>query len=365
MVGSAGSVDAGAAGLVNGAGVPGPGAQDVHPNGSVLPGDSAETHAQQLARMPLFQGMQPEHVRLLAAVAEEVCFEPADKIVTQGEPGESVYLILDGRVEVLARISVGDVVSETVVAWMAAGDALGELSLLDGQPRSATCVAVTPVNTLRLGREPFLAAVRENWSLGHALYVVLAQRIRLADKLLAEHSRDPLTGLNNRRALSDLYDRESLRVQRVARQQGTDGINPLAIVFADVNQFKTINDTHGHHVGDEVLKAIAATLTGASRTTDLVARYGGDEFVVLLPEAGVAGAEVVLQRVRKQLAEHPPEPVPFSVSLGYAIVDPQEPKGLDALLAEADVAMYRDKRADGQPATQRLRGILGHKVELQ
>jgi diguanylate cyclase (GGDEF)-like protein len=357
-----------------------PGAPDASGGGNGIAAlkldTSAEGRAQQLAGMALFRGMDVEHVRLLGAAAEVVSFGPTDRIVTQGEPGESVYLILDGRVEVLARVTVGDVTSETVIAWMAAGDALGELSLLDGQPRSATCVAVTPVTALRLGREPFLAAVRQNWSLGHALYAVLAQRIRLADSLLAEHSRDPLTGLNNRRALSDLYERETMRVQRLSRQHGLGSVQPLAVIFADVNRFKAVNDTYGHHVGDEVLKAIARTLTGASRTTDLVARYGGDEFVVLLPEAGTSGVEVVVNRIRSRLAEQPPGPVPFGVSLGHAVVDSMEPQPLDVLLAEADAAMFRDKRdlanggagaagANGPPAARRLRGLLGRKVELQ
>ncbi|HEU5316658.1 MAG TPA: GGDEF domain-containing protein, partial [Chloroflexota bacterium] len=316
-----------------------------HRAGTVAQGIPVEERARLLAGTSLFAGLPPEDLLPLAEAAEVVTFQPGERIVNQGDPGESLYLVVDGRVEVLARINEDGVVTETVVAWMTVGDALGELSLLDGQPRSASCVAVNPVTCLCLGREPFLRAIEENWSLSHALHVVMAQRLRMADKLLAEHSRDPLTGLNNRRALADLYEREAQRVQRVARQHGSDGLHPLAVVFCDVNRFKQINDTYGHQVGDEVLRAIADVLTAASRATDLVARYGGDEFVMLLPDAGVHGAELVIHRIRERIAERPPGPVPFTVSLGYAIVDPEEPQGLDQLLSRADEAMYRDKEA--------------------
>lgn len=345
--------------------------------GTVSQDIPAEERARLLAGTALFSGLPPEDLLPLAAAAEVITFQPGERIVNQGDPGESLYLVLEGRVEVLARIVEDGVMTETVVAWMTTGDALGELSLLDGQPRSASCVAVNTVRCLCLGREPFLKAIEDNWSLSHALHVVMAQRLRMADKLLAEHSRDPLTGLNNRRALADLYEREAQRVQRVARQRGSiDGLNPLAVVFCDVNRFKEINDAYGHQTGDEVLKAIANTLTAASRTTDLVARYGGDEFVILLPDAGIQGAELVISRVRERVETSPPGPVPFTVSLGYALVDPQEPQGLDHLLSQADIAMYRDKAVahareaqSGKPPeskdTRSFTGALAHKVELQ
>jgi len=345
--------------------------------GTVSHDVSVDERARLLIGASLFASLPPEDLRPLAEASEVVTFQPGDRIVNQGDPGESLFLILDGRVEVLARIIEDSVTTETVVAWMSVGDALGELSLLDGQTRSASCVAVNTVKCLRLSRAPFLKATEQNWSLSHALHVIMAQRLRMADKLLAEHSRDPLTGLNNRRALADLYDREAQRVQRAVRQHGTDAMNPLAVVFCDVNKFKSINDTYGHQTGDDVLRSIAAVLTHASRATDLVARYGGDEFVILLPDAGVSGAELVVRRIRERLDEHAPGPVPFTVSLGYAIVDPHEPEGLDNLLTQADLAMYRDKAASRErevdPApganngqdTRSFTGAIANKVELQ
>ena len=118
---------------------------------------------------------------------------------------------------------------------------------------------------------------------------------------------------------------------------------PLAVLFADVNDFKTINDTYGHLVGDSVLQSLAKTLTSVSRNTDAVARFGGDEFVMLLPEAGEEGAALVTQRLREILSDEPPGPVPFTVSIGTAVCDVAEPPTFEELLAAADSAMYRDK----------------------
>ena len=293
-----------------------------------------------LAGVALFKGLSPTQLLPLALVAEPILYRPCDPIVRQGDPGESVYVITEGKVDVLARSEGDSDAPEAVVAWLGAGDAVGELSLLDGQPRSASCVAVEDTLCLRLDRQHFKGALQEHWALTEELLMVLAQRLRLADKLLAEHARDPLTGLNNRRALAKIYAREANRAQRGARRAERV---PLAVLFADVDNFKQINDSHGHMVGDNVLRSVAQTLTAVSRDSDVVARFGGDEFVMLLPEAGEDGAALVASRVREILSDQPPGPVPFSVSIGTAVYDAERPPSFEELLAAADSAMYQDK----------------------
>lgn len=304
---------------------------------------TVEQRLEHLVNLPMFRELTHLELIPLAAACRVVHFRPGEEIVRQGEPGDSVYVILDGRVEVLAHIERNGVQSESVVSWLVAGDALGELALLDGQPRSATCLAMTNTTCLCLDRDEFLAAMQRHWKLTHSLLEVVAVRLRLADQRLAEHATDPLTGVNNRRALLDLYERESSRAQRAARS-GIGSMQPLGLLFCDVNVFKSINDTYGHHIGDEVLRSVAQTLIAASRVTDFVARYGGDEFVVLLPDSGEAGVNVVSNRIREILRDNPPGPVPFSVSIGSALVDPQVPQKLEELMAVADEAMYEDKQ---------------------
>ena len=342
-----------------------------------LPPDVRE-RLSKLHELALFQGISAAELIPLAEASQTVHFEPDQYVVRQGEAGDSVFVITQGRIEVLARVERDGVATESAVASLMDGDALGELSVLDGRPRSASCVAAIPTTCVKLEREVLRTAMIRHWPLAERLLMTLAERLRHADAVMAEHARDPLTGVYNRRALYELYDREARRAQRLARRVANvtheqvigetaggsrgeeeraagegnqrpvdtgsqDFVLPVAVLFIDVNKFKTINDTHGHKTGDDVLCAVARTLVAHGRATDHVARYGGDEFVVILPDGGEAGAKIVCDRVRHMLAEEPPGPVPFSISIGTAVVDPLEPPTLDALMKRADASMYADK----------------------
>ncbi|MBI3974508.1 MAG: GGDEF domain-containing protein [Chloroflexi bacterium] len=301
-----------------------------------------------LAETPMFEGFPAEHVQMLAERTELATFGTGEAIVRQGDPGDSLYIIASGQVQVLGEFERDGITTEVVLAWLLPGDVLGELSLLDGQPRSATCMARNPTTCLRLGREAFLDALEQQWPLTRALLTVFAHRLRAVDERLADHARDPLTELANRRALVERYHREVQRAH-LALGEGRGPMRSLAVLFADVDRFKSINDTYGHHVGDQVLCAVGRLLTQSIRASDLAARYAGDEFVALLPDAGPEGVERVVARLRRLIEHEHPGPVPFTLSIGVAIVDPHQPTSLEDLLQAADRAMYQDK-ARLQPA---------------
>ena len=150
---------------------------------------------------------------------------------------------------------------------------------------------------------------------------------------------DPLTGCFNRRALFDWLERE---VERVKRYQQT-----LAVLLVDLDAFKMVNDRRGHLAGDTVLRQIGELLRHEARAVDVVARYGGDEFVLALPETASDGAVVVADRIRQRIAQHDfaptDEPLYVTASIGVATLPAPGIETVDALIAGADAAMYRAK----------------------
>jgi diguanylate cyclase (GGDEF)-like protein len=296
-----------------------------------------------LHRGALFGGLSAADLQPLARVATPMHFDPGETIVRQGDPSGTIYLIVHGRVQVRTAVLRDGLPTEALVSELGVGDTIGELSLLDGRPRSATCIALAETTCLCLMRDDFAGALRQHWSVADALLRLLADRLRAADARQAEQARDPLTSLYNRKAFADLYEREC------ARAEGERGRGlapaPAGVLFIDVDRFKDINDRYGHARGDDVLRAVARVLCHACRSTDIVARLGGDEFVILLPGAGVAGTQAAEQRLAALLRERHPGPVPFEISIGSALVDLTPGRSLVDLLDQADAAMYRQKAA--------------------
>jgi diguanylate cyclase (GGDEF)-like protein len=146
---------------------------------------------------------------------------------------------------------------------------------------------------------------------------------------------DPLTGLANYRRLRDALDSEIKRYDRTG--------HPFAIVLLDLDGLKTINDTYGHLVGTDAICRLANILRIHCRAIDTAARYGGDEFVLVLPETESQAALPVADRVAERLSTDGDEP-PITVSTGTAVY-PHDGKTIDELLAAADHALYRKKNS--------------------
>ncbi len=153
-------------------------------------------------------------------------------------------------------------------------------------------------------------------------------------------SRDPLTGLLNRRAIYDVLSREMARVSR-------DG-TALTAVMIDLDHFKEINDTHGHMVGDEVLREIGRRLTDAVRSYDNVSRYGGEEFLLLMPDIDASMSQARLLRVHSAICcepiRFPGGEVSLTCSLGVSILLGDQSLSVEQFLDRADRALYEAKR---------------------
>ena len=153
--------------------------------------------------------------------------------------------------------------------------------------------------------------------------------------------RDGLTGLYNRRFMRESLLRLQAAVQRTEA--------PLSVIMLDLDHFKRVNDTHGHLVGDQTLRAVAQVLSSSSRASDVVARYGGEEFAILCPDTDRATGERYAERLRRAIeaidAKALGFPGPQTVSLGLAVQSPSYAPTPEQLLGEADAALYRAKRA--------------------
>jgi diguanylate cyclase (GGDEF)-like protein len=263
--------------------------------------------------IPVFSSLSKDHLANLLRRSTEYRYPPGHTVIRQDDSGESVYVILSGRVRVLE--SVPDTPVEMFLEELGPGEIFGELGALRERPRAANVITVERTRCLAIPSQDFLGALQNSKEMSLTLLRILAGRLYDADRLLARHAPDPLTGLPGRRAFHELYRRLAVAKRKDAS---------IVLLLLDVLHLKEINDRFGYHVGDDVLRTVADALLESSRGTDLVARYGGDEFAVLLVEATTDDADGVLSRVRQKLhalAIYRGLPLTVECRFGHAVSD--------------------------------------------
>ncbi len=166
----------------------------------------------------------------------------------------------------------------------------------------------------------------------------ITENVELREELEDQATTDPLTGLMNRRRFFDTCNTELYRAARFGR--------PVALAIFDLDHFKRVNDTHGHHVGDLCLKAFVSAIQANIRQTDALARFGGEEFTLLMPETDLAAAEQLCDRLRQAVGSMtvttPDGPVQFTVSAGVTVCG-RTANTIDPALTRADNALYAAK----------------------
>jgi diguanylate cyclase (GGDEF)-like protein len=291
--------------------------------------------ASMLASVPLFRGLAPAQLNTLVAHASEQVYPAGHVITRQGELPQSLWVMLSGRVRVVETTTDGQ--AEMLLGEIGRAEVFGELGILRDQPRSATVVAVERTHCLVLRQVDFVAALTESAPLANGLLRVIASRLYDADRKLARYAPDPLTGVNSRRAFHEQYRRIAASARR--RKSG------LLLLSLDVVHLKAINDGFGYTLGDEVLRTVADALTEATRTTDVVARYGGDEFAVLLLDAMPKDIDLIVARVRDKLGSLAGQrrlPVAVECTAGVAWSH-NPPETAEEFLREADRDMQERK----------------------
>ena len=150
---------------------------------------------------------------------------------------------------------------------------------------------------------------------------------------------DGLTGLANHRAFHQVLSREIARANRNKLQ--------FSLISMDIDDFKKINDTYGHLMGDAILRDLTGRIMATVRQQDIVARYGGEEFTVILPDTDLRGASILAERVRAGIASVPfsysESEIPYTVSIGLSVYNGSTPREKRLLIEDADNALYLSK----------------------
>jgi diguanylate cyclase (GGDEF)-like protein/PAS domain S-box-containing protein len=208
----------------------------------------------------------------------------------------------------------------------------------------------TPLKVRLSGRQVSTESEKDSYEI---IVEDITQQRKLEDHLRQQAAKDPLTGLANYRHLVEVLDTEIKRSERTGRE--------FALLFLDLDGLKKINDRFGHVVGSQALCRLGDVLSNSCRNMDTAARFGGDEFAVILPETGEVPANLVAGRICDNLARDGRKPK-LSVSIGVSIY-PKDGEKIDTLMGAADVALYSMKaRAHGREGNiQRITSKTSHR----
>lgn len=293
----------------------------------------------QLQHLRLFQNVAAANLQQLLKDFRACELEEGEILLSPFNRNHFLYMVLEGQL----KVYLGSLDNQPVTT-LNPGDCAGEISFIDNDHPSAYVVATQATTVLRLHREALISLFEHSPQVMQNLLEVLCERVRQGNRIILDTEQnaniDTLTGLFNRRWLEHIYDRESTRC--AFNEQ------PLCMLMLDVDHFKDYNDEHGHLAGDYALCLVAHTLRSQLRPKDSMARFGGEEFVILLPEIALDEARRIGNRLRQSLEQitsfySPVGVLPgVTVSLGLAEMDYQE--NLPSLILRADGALYRAKQ---------------------
>jgi diguanylate cyclase (GGDEF)-like protein len=300
-----------------------------------------------LAGLVLFRGVDPDDVQDLLQTCDRCDLNTGELLLTPGQKNQNVYVVLSG----MLNVHVGSPDSP-VLATMDAGECAGEMSIIEDRDPSAYVLAAEPTHLLVIHKNILWEMVDASHQFSKNLLVVLSERVRSHNHFIAESigdwrkfekhaTTDALTGLSNRHAMEETFPRE---INRCLQND-----QAVSLIMIDVDGFKSFNDKFGHVAGDRALSAVAHILQNQFRPRDLLVRFGGDEFSVLLPGVPLSDALAIADRVRKAVSGDTESSddsliqVPVKVSMGVAELESHG--SFESLLKAADAALYRAKDA--------------------
>jgi diguanylate cyclase (GGDEF)-like protein len=300
---------------------------------------SWQADLQQLRELRLFNNVASSSIAQLLKEFRACDLQADEVLLSPFNRNQYLYVLLKGQF----KVYLGSL-DNPPVSTLEAGDCAGEISFIDNEHPSAYVVATVPSQVLRLHRESLINLFHQSPQMMQNLLALLCNRVRQGNRLIQsseQHANvDTLTGAFNRRWLEHAFERESTRCAFNSA--------PMGLLMLDVDHFKAYNDQHGHLAGDYALCLVAHTLRKQLRTQDSLVRFGGEEFVIMLPSIDEAQSWAIAERLRQSLEQvssfySPVGVLPgVTVSIGLAQLIAKD--SLQALIARADAALYRAKQ---------------------
>ena len=300
-----------------------------------------------LEGLELFRGVSPDDVQDLLQNCDRRDLGEGEMLLSPGEKNEHVFIVLSGSL----NVHVGSP-DAPVLATMDVGACVGEMSIIEDRDPSAFVIGAEATHLLLIHQSILWDMVNASHEFAKNLLVVLSERVRSHNHVIADSygelrkferhaTTDALTGLSNRHTMEELFERE------ISRCEKDD--YPISLIMIDIDNFKVFNDHFGHVAGDRALSAVATILKHQFRPRDVLVRFGGDEFAILLPEVDEKLGVTVADRVRQTVCGDTGDgsdsliQIPIKISMGVA----QHKKGdnLSLLIRAADAALYRAKHA--------------------
>ncbi|MEE8349888.1 MAG: GGDEF domain-containing protein [Acidobacteriota bacterium] len=266
-------------------------------------------------------------------------------LISAGEANEFLYLLVSGKLKIQLKLDL------EAIAQLEPGEVVGELSLIDGQLTSAYVVAEVDSTLLVLDVETMWSLVDAS-PIARNLLISLARRLRKSDTqvLSGQHLQqeyqsyavsDALTGVYNRRWLNKMMARQMERSK-------TDD-HGLSLLLVDIDDFRQYNQTHGQAAGDRILYTVARAIRDSMRPGEIIARFGGDQFVTLLPDTDVLTARKIADRLCQTVAATPAYGSdrsllsPVTISIGVAQMQPTDTPDSFVDSADQDLREGRDR----------------------
>jgi diguanylate cyclase (GGDEF)-like protein len=300
-----------------------------------------------LSRLQLFRNVNLNNQALLDLL--DLCeyrqLAKGEVILSTEEENKYLYVITNGRLVI--RLGEHEDIPLVTVEQ---GECVGEMSIVDSGIPSAKVVAFEKTEVLVIDQDILWRMISVSHDIARNMLYIMAERLRYSNLVVADSlemqrkyqryaTMDALTGLHNRGWMDEIFDREVKRSER--------DVLPLATIMIDVDDFKNYNDTYGHLAGDKVLAMVADALRKPLRPNDMVARFGGEEFAVMLPETTLDNAVTIAERLRLSVSQSDPGKLDGKqlpkVTISLGVASRQKKYTLDMLITAADTALYQAK----------------------